>query len=115
MPDEVVTLCKASDAVLLGAVGGPKWDNLTGAMRPESGLLKIRKELGAFANLRPVVYRLHWLKIHPSPEAVSGLDLFTVRELTGGIYFGQPTGEEGEGAEKKLGTRWCIAWLKLNA
>ena len=54
MPDEVVTVCKASDAVLLGAVGGPKWDNLTGAMRPESGLLKIRKELGAFANLRPV-------------------------------------------------------------
>ena len=54
MPDSVVAACKASDAVLLGAVGGPKWDHLTGALRPESGLLKIRKELGAFANLRPV-------------------------------------------------------------
>ena len=54
MPDSVVDACKASHAVLLGAVGGPKWDALTGALRPESGLLKIRKELGAFANLRPV-------------------------------------------------------------
>ena len=102
MPDEVVALCKASDAVLLGAVGGPKWDNLTGAMRPESGLLKIRKELGAFANLRPVSVPASLAENSPlRPEAVSGLDLFTVRELTGGIYFGQPTGEEGEGAEKK--------------
>jgi 3-isopropylmalate dehydrogenase len=102
MPDEVVALCKASDAVLLGAVGGPKWDNLTGAMRPESGLLKIRKELGAFANLRPVSVPASLAENSPlRPEAVSGLDLFTVRELTGGIYFGQPTGEEGEGADKK--------------
>ena len=68
MPDSVVDTCKASDAVLLGAVGGPKWDALTGAMRPESGLLKIRKELGAFANLRPG-YRsgIPGGKLPPSP------------------------------------------------
>ena len=71
-------------------------------MRPESGLLKIRKELGAFANLRPVTVPDSLAENSPlRPEAVSGLDLFTVRELTGGIYFGQPVGEEGEGAEKR--------------
>jgi 3-isopropylmalate dehydrogenase len=102
MPDSVVETCKASDAVLLGAVGGPKWDDLTGAMRPESGLLKIRKELGAFANLRPVTVPESLAENSPlRPEAVAGLDLFTVRELTGGIYFGQPVGEDGEGDEKK--------------
>lgn len=102
MPDSVVDTCKASDAVLLGAVGGPKWDHLTGALRPESGLLKIRKELGAFANLRPVTVPASLAENSPlRPEAVSGLDLFTVRELTGGIYFGQPVGEEGEGDDKK--------------
>ncbi len=102
MPDSVVETCKASDAVLLGAVGGPKWDALTGAMRPESGLLKIRKELGAFANLRPVTVPASLAENSPlRPETVSGLDLFTVRELTGGIYFGQPVGEEGEGDDKK--------------
>lgn len=102
MPDSVVDACKASHAVLLGAVGGPKWDALTGALRPESGLLKIRKELGAFANLRPVTVPASLAENSPlRPEAVSGLDLFTVRELTGGIYFGQPVGEEGEGPEKR--------------
>ncbi|VGO12291.1 3-isopropylmalate dehydrogenase [Pontiella desulfatans] len=102
MPDSVVETCKASDAVLLGAVGGPKWDALTGAMRPESGLLKIRKELGAFANLRPVTVPASLAENSPlRPETVAGLDLFTVRELTGGIYFGQPVGTEGEGDDKK--------------
>ncbi len=102
MPDSVVKTCKASDAVLLGAVGGPKWDHLTGALRPESGLLKIRKELGAFANLRPVTVPESLAENSPlRPETVAGLDLFTVRELTGGIYFGQPVGEEGEGDDKK--------------
>jgi len=102
MPDSVIETCKASDAVLLGAVGGPKWDHLTGALRPESGLLKIRKELGAFANLRPVTVPASLAENSPlRPEAVSGLDLLTVRELTGGIYFGQPVGEEGEGDDKK--------------
>lgn len=102
MPDNVIEVCKNSDAVLLGAVGGPKWDDLTGTLRPESGLLKIRKELGAFANLRPVTVPASLANNSPlRPEAVSGLDLLTVRELTGGIYFGKPTGEEGEGGDKK--------------
>jgi 3-isopropylmalate dehydrogenase len=102
MPDSVVDACKASDAVLLGAVGGPKWDHLTGALRPESGLLKIRKELGVFANLRPVSIPESLAENSPlRPEKVAGLDLLTVRELTGGIYFGQPVGEEGEGDDKK--------------
>ena len=104
MPDSVIETCKASNAVLLGAVGGPKWDHLTGALRPESGLLKIRKELGAFANLRPVTVPASLAENSPlRPEAVAGLDLLTVRELTGGIYFGQPVGEEGEGDDK---TAW---------
>lgn len=102
MPDFVVDACKASDAVLLGAVGGPKWDSLTGAMRPESGLLKIRKELGAFANLRPVTVPESLAENSPlRPEKVAGLDLLTVRELTGGLYFGQPVGEDGEGDDRK--------------
>ena len=102
MPDSVVETCKASDAVLLGAGGGPKWDHLTGVLRPESGLLKIRKELGAFANLRPVTIPESLAENSPlRPEAVAGLDLLTVRELTGGIYFGEPVGESGEGDDKK--------------
>ena len=81
MPNSVVEICKNSDAVLLGAVGGPKWDNLTGSMRPESGLLKIRKELGAFANLRPVSVPEALAENSPlRPEAVSGLDLFNESE-----------------------------------
>lgn len=96
MPDHVIAACKASDAVLLGAMGGPKWDHLTGAMRPESGLLKIRKELNVFANLRPVSVPAALADSSPlRPEAVSGVDLLTVRELVGGIYFGQPRGNDG--------------------
>lgn len=96
MPQSTIDICKASDAVLLGAVGGPKWDELTGAMRPESGLLKIRKELGAFANLRPVAVPESLAESSPlRPETVIGVDLLTVRELTGGIYFGQPVENNG--------------------
>ena len=98
MPDNVVEACKNSDAVLLGAVGGTKWDHLTGELRPESGLLKIRKELGVFANLRPVSIPSSLAENSPlRPESVSGLNLLTVRELTGGIYFGQPVCESGHG------------------
>lgn len=91
--DEVLADCQAADAVLLGAVGGPRWDDPLARVRPEQGLLRLRKELGVFANLRPV-------KAHPAlasssplkPEKLAGVDLIVVRELTGGLYFSQPKG-----------------------
>lgn len=89
--DHVVEACKQADAVLLGAVGGPKWDTLTAEKRPEKALLRLRKDLGLYNNLRPV-------KVIPAlasastlrEEVVSGVDLLVVRELTGGLYFGLP-------------------------
>lgn len=99
MPASTLDVCKASDAVLLAAVGGPKWDHLTGALRPESGLLRLRKELGVFANLRPVTVPPSLTESSPlRPAAVIGVDLLTVRELTGGIYFGRPAGNDGKEA-----------------
>jgi 3-isopropylmalate dehydrogenase len=94
-PDETVVAAKKADAVLLGAVGGPKWEPLPIASRPEKGLLGLRKELGLFANLRPAICfdalaDASSLKHH----IVAGLDIMIVRELTGGIYFGQPRGVE---------------------
>ncbi|HEX7071458.1 MAG TPA: 3-isopropylmalate dehydrogenase [Rhodothermales bacterium] len=102
MPDHVLAACKAANAVLLGAVGGPKWDDLRGHMRPESGLLRLRKELGVFANLRPVAVPPSLAEASPlREEAVRGTDMLVVRELTGGIYFGQPAGREGEGPSEE--------------
>ena len=86
-------MCRAADAVLLGAVGGPQYDNLERALRPERGLLAIRQDLGLFANLRPAILYPELANASTlKPEVVSGLDILIVRELTGDIYFGEPRG-----------------------
>ncbi len=91
LPQETIDLCKNSDGVLLGAVGGPKWDTLPGNMRPEKGLLGIRKELELYANLRPVTAHKSLLDASTlKREVVEDVDLMIIRELTGGLYFGQP-------------------------
>lgn len=101
LPDETMQKAKASDAILLGAVGGPKWESLDISLRPEKGLLGMRSELELFANLRPALLYPQLAQASSlKDEVVAGLDLIIVRELTGGIYFGQPRGirtlENGE-------------------
>lgn len=100
--DETLADCQAADAVLLGAVGGPKWDDPLAKVRPEQGLLKLRKGLQVFANLRP-------LRLHPDlrdasplrPEKLENVDLLVIRELTGGLYFGQPKGQRVVGGKRQ--------------
>jgi 3-isopropylmalate dehydrogenase len=88
---ETVKLCKKAGAVLLGAVGGPKWDDPLAKVRPEDGLLQLRKDLGLFANLRPVrVYPMLVDATNLKPKVIEGVDFIFVRELTGGLYFGKP-------------------------
>ncbi len=93
LPEATLKLAREADAVLLGAVGGYKWESLDIAVRPEKGLLGLRSELGLFANLRPAILYPQLADASTlKPEVVSGLDILIVRELTGGIYFGQPRG-----------------------
>ncbi|WP_218079514.1 3-isopropylmalate dehydrogenase [Anthocerotibacter panamensis] len=105
LPPETLALCRRSDAVLMGAVGGPKWDNHP--RRPEQGLLGLRAGLGLYANLRPATVRPQLVNSSSlKPEIVSGVDLLVVRELTGGIYFGQPQGifSEKKGERRGVNT-----------
>lgn len=99
LPEETVAKCKASDSVILGAVGGPKWDTLPGNNRPEAGLLGIRGALGLFANLRPSVIFGPLKSASPIKDEIIGgnLDIMIVRELTGGIYFGERGRKEVDG------------------
>ncbi|SFI81031.1 3-isopropylmalate dehydrogenase [Thermoflavimicrobium dichotomicum] len=106
LPEETLSLCKSADAVLLGAVGGPKWDHNPPELRPEKALLGLRKELGLYANLRPVTL-FDGMEDRSTlrPEVIAGVDLIVVRELTGGIYFGEKKRtktEEGEIASDLL-------------
>ena len=106
LTEETLADCKSADAVILGAVGGPKWDDPSGKDRPERGLLALRKGLSVFANLRPV--KVHHALIDSSPlkpEILKGVDIMVVRELTGGLYFGWPKGRDiKDGRERAVDT-----------
>ncbi len=91
LSDETVEACRTADAILLGAVGGPKWDDPTASVRPEQGLLRLRYDLGLFANLRPVTIYPQLMDASPlKRDRLEGVDILVVRELTGGVYFGKP-------------------------
>jgi 3-isopropylmalate dehydrogenase len=107
LPEASLRICRQADAILFGAVGGPKWDSLPQETRPERGLLRIRKELDLFANLRPA--KCFPMLVDASPlkrSVVEGTDLMVIRELTGGLYFGEPRGREAlpGGGERALNT-----------
>lgn len=99
LPDETIKGALNADAILFGAIGGEKWDGLPKHKRPESGLLKIRKELDVYANLRPATAYSELIEASTlKPEVIDGVDLLVVRELTGGIYFGEPRAKEADKA-----------------
>lgn len=107
LPDEVLKQAQEADAILLGAVGGPKWDNPNADKRPEQALLGLRKALGLFANMRPVKALRELVPASPiRADLVSGVDLVVVRELTGGIYYGRPS-EKRQGSEGREAVDTC--------
>ena len=109
LPESTLDLAKAADAVLLGAVGGPKWEPLDISVRPEKGLLGLRAGLGLFANLRPAILYPQLAEASTlKPEVVAGLDIMIVRELTGGIYFGQPRGVERLASGERRGINTLV-------
>lgn len=123
LPESTLKLCEQSDAILFGSVGGPKWENLPPAEQPERGaLLPLRKHFGLYCNLRPAKVFSTLASASPlKPEIVKdGFDILCVRELTGGIYFGEPKGREGEGPDEKaydtlVYTRFEIDRIARNA
>ncbi|WP_321778282.1 3-isopropylmalate dehydrogenase [Sulfurimonas sp.] len=107
LPNETINISLNSDAVLFGAIGGDKWDNLARELRPESGLLRFRKELGVYANLRPAIVYDELINASSlKPSVIKGVDLMVVRELIGGLYFGEPKGrDEDKGWNTMVYTR----------
>lgn len=117
LPQETINISLNSDAVLFGAIGGQKWDNLPREKRPESGLLRFRKELGVYANLRPATVFDELINASSlKPEVIKGVDLMVVRELIGGIYFGEPKGrDENRGWNTMVYTRQEIVRIAHQA
>ena len=108
LPESTLAKARAADAILFGSIGGPKWDNIERDKRPERGLLRLRSSLGLFANLRPAILFPQLADASSlKPEVVSGLDILIVRELTGGIYFGQPRGIKERTASVSASTPMC--------
>lgn len=114
LPEETVKICKASDSVLLGAVGGPKWDTLPGHLRPEKALLGIRSALGLFTNIRPATLYPTLKSECPLREDIAnkGFDMVIIRELTGGMYFGESGRRTGENGEEAFDTE-CYSVMEI--
>jgi len=117
LPEETLKLCEASDAILFGSVGGPKWETLPPDLQPERGaLLPLRKHFDLFANLRPAIIYSELRNASPIKAEIigDGLDVLILRELTSGIYFGKPKGREGSGAEEFAYVQCVILVVRSN-